>query len=678
MYSPKVIAASRARLEESLGLPLREYSEGEVLDYAAQLKDVDWTSAPTEAVLATLPEDVQAYVVNEIQMCKIDWGYWARRYARVVDDRSQSVTFKPWPSQLDFLALLGKLEEEAWDLMQTGASGAELQARLKIILLKARQMGGTIISEMLLAHLLIFFSNSRTVIASDHPDNSLKLARQMLYTLDNLPGWMKPQQDARVKATNYHFPVLNSDLIVGSGNQKTTLGQGATIDAAHFTEVSTWEPLNCEAIDADMVPAFNSSRKHHTLFVLESTAAGGEGNWFHDVWQSAVNETSQFRPIFIGWFRAPHKWQANPEGMTFKETTLDAAARIKRYCGYECSRAQMAWYQLERQDKEVRGKLALFLQEHPSTPDEAFQMNMPSAFPIEVREKVRARVKEPVAVMRWNRERKTFQRLPLESWLGLPTIRTKDEVEGKEENCLIIWELAQPGYLYVVGHDSSYGLKKDSGSIQILRVGNKWRADEQVAEFASKTMPPSEFGQVLWVLGHLYADKSQGLPAKMVIEVSPGSPGIVPQTELMKRGYPNFYVWKRILAQGGGWTRSVGWDTNMRTRPILTEGGVSGISNMDLLVNSPYTCFEMDGFVVSTTETGQRKLEHAPGYHDDRLFALFMAFHVAHELDMVSMAEERRLDEARRMEPDAKPVQFQAMGLSWDECIAQWEANLRL
>lgn len=647
-------------------------------DFAYRLKDVDWEAGPTEGILRTQPADVQAYVFNEIALSKIDWAYWASRYSRIVDDRSKSVTFKPWPSQQDLINLLGDLELQAWEALNSGATEEELQARLKIILLKARQMGGTIISEVLLAHLLIFFSNARTVIASDHPDTSLKLARVLLYILDNLPGWMRPKMDARVKATNYHFPDLNSDIIVGAGNQKTTLGQGATIDAAHFTEVSTWEPDNALKIDADMVPAFNSSRKHHTLFVLESTAEGGKGNWFHDVWKSAVAGTSQFTPHFIGWWRAPHKYSSSAEGMEFNQATRDTAELVKRQFGVELSREQMAWYQKERQDKEVRGLLGLFKQEYPTTPDEAFQMYTNSVFSLETRERVRAKMRDPVAVLKWSPARQTFIRQDLRAWMAEPVSEPSDDVTGKEENCLVIWELAEPGHVYVIGHDSSYGLGKDTSAIQVLRVGNRHRPDEQVAEFASKTLAPPEFGQILWVLGHLYADKNQGLPAKMVIEVSPGSPGIVPQTDLMRRGYPNFYVWRRVLAQGGGWTRSVGWDTNMRTRPILTETGVGAIKTEDLWVNSPWLAYEMDGFGPTTTETGLRRLEHSPGYHDDRLLALFMAFLVAHELDQVNLAEERRKEWVATQAPKPRPTQFQSLGISWEEAMAQWESRLGL
>jgi hypothetical protein len=638
---------------------------------AWRMKDVDWTAHPTEVIIAGLEEDIQEYIFNELQLSKIDFRYWAARYARIVDDKSRLVTFKPWASQEDFLRVIAGLEKEAWDAFLARAGQKELEAKMKIILLKSRQIGGTIISEILLTHLTIFFPNSRCVIASDHPDNSLKLSRVLMGIIDNLPGWMKPKMDAKVKATNYHFSDINADIVVGSGNQKTTLGQSMTIEAAHFTEVSTWEPNNAYSIDEDMIPAFDSSRRHHTLFVLESTGKGGKGNWFHDVYQAARRGDSQFRAIFTGWFRCPDKYAANAEGLELGDTVRAVARRIQQETGISLTKEQMAWYQIKRRDPESRGLLDVFLQEYPSTPEEAFQTGVRSVFPIELRSQIRNEVGIPKLVMRYNAATHRFRVLDLAEWI-------LSEDPAKWEATLVIWEQAEPGHVYVVAHDASYGMGQDSSAIEVLRVGNRQSMDEQVAEFATNLLPPGEMEYVLWAIGHMYADKHDGLPAKMVIEVSPGSPGIVPQTALIRRGYPNFYIWDRKLKLGGGMTREIGWWTTPTTRTILTENGVDIIKRGNVRVNSPKIVDEMAFYCAFTSETGKRKLEHAPGEHDDRLMSLFMAFEGAHQFDSISQADEARREMVRRAEPEKKVVQFQALGLPWDVCIQRWEESMGL
>lgn len=680
MYSKRIVAASKERLERSLGLRLREYSDTEINDFAYRLKDVDWDAAPTSQIIATLPSDVQSYILNELQLCKIDWEYWASRYARITDDKGRSVALKMWPSQQMLVEKIAGIEEAAWDAYMSDEKQEELECKISLILLKSRQVGGTIIGEILLSHLVLFFHHTRAVIGSDHPDNSLKLFRVFTNVVDGLPKWMCPEWSDRVKGTNMHFPLLNSDVIVGSGNQKTTLGQGMTVDGCHLTEVSTWAPGNADAIDADLKPAFYSSRKHHSLFIIESTAEGGDGNWFHDQYMAAQSGKSLFKNIFIGWFRCPDKFKMASEGIQISERAKRVCERIERENNLILTREQAAWYHIMRQDAEASGKVEIFLQEYPSSPEEAFQFGIKSVFSTEVIDKVRNGFREPVFVGDWNPKTKKFKQVHLDSWL------IEDDIQ-KHTNRLVIWEMPPKGggEIYIVGCDSSYGLDGgDSSAIEVVRVGNKYRPDEQVAEWKGN-FKPADLADVLWNIGYLYTDKIAGLPAKLAIECNPGSPGGVPQTDLMRRGYPHFYIYKRPLKTGGGgWSKEVGWWTTTATRPVLTETGVSVIEKGDLVVNSPVTLSEMRTFVSKLSVSGVRHLAHADRKHDDTLFGLFIAYYVAHESDTRSIADERRRTKEFRTRPSEDVVQLRDMtsswlpgqGMSWERQMERWEDSI--
>jgi hypothetical protein len=671
MYSPKVIAASRRALEEHLGFPLREYSKTEVQDFAFRLKDVEWVPGETNKILAGLPQDIQEYVVNELQMSKIDFKYWLTRYGHVVDDSGFNVPMIPWPSQEMVINKLAMVEEAAWDTMERLDLPA-LQAKVGLIILKARQMGGTAISEGLLSHQAMFFSRTRAAIASDHIDNSLKLFRVLLNFVDSVPGWMHPVENARVKNNNIHFSELDSDVITGAGNQKSTLGQGMTVDCCHLTEVSTWDPLNAHAIDADMRPAFMSSKKHHSLFIIESTGAGGMGNWFHDHYQGAMTGNNLFKALFIGWFHAPAKWSMDPEGIQISEETQGILKNIKAEYGVECTKSQAAWYEFTRNDYKSSGKLDLFIQEFPNNPEEAFSFGTKSAWPVEVRSKVRAACKLPKQVFKLNLLAQRLEEIDALEFM-------RDEDPQKTDGVLLVWERAMNGYTYIVGVDSSYGVVGgDSSAIEVLRVGNKYYPDEQVAEWHG-SVSPADLAIPCWLIGHMYTDKIEQRPALMAIECNPGSPGIVAQTDLMRRGYGNFYIYKRPLkAAGGGWSSDVGWFTNQATRPAMTEEGVKNISRGDLLINSPYFVKEMDHFGPQFTRAGMKKLEHAPGHHDDRIIALFISSFVAHEADTRSMADHRRKSLEQMNPATKKTVQLAELGLPMDQAMELWENSLAL
>ena len=663
MYSGKVVAITRARLERALNLELRDYSLTEVQDMAYRMKDIVWIPGETEATIAGLPTDIQNYIVNEISLSKIDFGYWFRRYAKFLDDRKNLTVVEPWPSQQVVLDKLAKLEDEGLN-------------KLKVIVLKARQVGETALWEALIAHLVCLNPNTAGIIASDHPDNSLKLWQVMMRIYDNLPGWMQPRRDAKVKAINLHLDQIDSDVQVASGNQKTTIGQGMTVDAAHLTEVSTWERENAFRIDADMIPAFDSSQKHHSIFGLESTGAGGSGNWFHDEWQSAINGTSEFNPIFVAWYMRPNR-NESAEGVEFNAKTLNMAERVKREVGVELSREQLAWYQKKRVSAEAKNQLEIFFQEYASTPTEAFQTGFRSIFPIEVVDRVRNKCKVPIGVFEVLPSIKKLRKVDLEEW-------NRDSSPTKAQDRLLLWENPLPNSIYVISADASYGMVgKDNAAVQVLRVGNRSLPDEQVAEWCG-TLSPVDLVAPIWILGHMFSDKYLQLPAKVVVECNPGSPGIVTQVELIRLGYPHFYVWQRPLRQDGAYSNETGWWTTPGTRPLLIDKGVDAVNKGDLLINSIGLTDEMRAFVTTFTPGGQRKVEHAPGMHDDRLLSLFIALYVAHEQDSASMAEERHRQEALKSAPAKAKKQLYELSAEWkvgdslESEMEKWERAMGL
>lgn len=667
MYDSTVVAVARERLERGLGRRLREYSPTEVNDFAYRMKDITWGEDGTPS--RTMNGEEEGYVLNERLMCQISFNYWLERYCKILTDEKKVLPLVPWPSQRRILDVVAGEERRFADGPPCDYC-AQKHPKIFIILLKSRQIGGTAISEALVAHMVFLSPHTRGLIASDHPDTSLELHQTIDKIYEFLPGWMKPRRDWNVKATHMRFPDLDSGVVIGAGNQKTTLGQGLNIDVAHLTEVSTWNREMCEAVDVDLMPAFKSSHKHHSMILLESTGAGARGNWFHDQFDSAAKGTSLFKPVFIAWYLRPG-WTHNPEGLIWTSETLAMAERVKRETGLELKKEQLAFYQVTRLELEAKSKLEMFYQEFPSTVEEAFQTGLRSVFPITLRSKLRDNLKPPIGVYDVNLETKKLRTVPLESWI-------RDATPGKEENRLIVWELppSRPGYIYNIGVDASYGLAgKDAAAIEVLRVGNKWLPDEQVAEFRG-TISPGDLAKVAWIAGNLYRDKGTGLEAQMVVEVNPGSPGIVTQLELQKMHYVNLYRWKRPTSVDGAWTNEVGWHTTSITRPILMEMGVDYLKRGDLLINSPYFVDEMASFVSHEKKNGMRRLEHAPGYHDDRIISLFMALNVAHEEDTQILAEERRREEARRKSPNVPVQEFQSLGISWEDAMYKWEQQI--
>jgi hypothetical protein len=147
------------------------------------------------------------------------------------------------------------------------------------------------------------------------------------------------------------------------------------------------------------------------------------------------------------------------------------------------------------------------------------------------------------------------------------------------------------------------------------------------------------------------------LPALMAVECNPGSPGGVTQIELQKMGYINFYIWKRPMKTNGEFSTEYGWWTTPSTRPLITDMLKTYINKGDLIINSPKFIEEMSTFVDLPTKDGRllHRLAAAPGYHDDRIMSMAFGLYIAHELDIMNIADERRRREEARQQLKANP-----------------------
>jgi hypothetical protein len=611
MYSTRIVEANIAKLEKGLGVSLERYTPAQVLDFEYRMKDIVWEDSNPSRPLSA---EEATYVFSNRYLAKLDFEYFLTRFCKILTDEKKLENIIPWPSQEKVLAAMASEEERQSDAPS---------CKIPIVLLKSRQVGGTVIGEALIAHMVFLNANTQGLIASDHPDMSLKLYQTLTRMYDHLPGWLRPFNEGRVKGTHLHFPRLDSDVIVGAGNQKTTLGQGMNIDIAHLTEMSTWEFP--KYIDEDLMPAFNSSRKHHSVILFESTGCGAKGNWFHDHFMAAWEGKISHKAVFAAWYLRPTN-RLDATGVEFIDSTKNMAHRVRKETGLVMDKEQMAYYQSTRQDLEAKGDLETFFQEYPSTVEEAFQTGLRSVWSIETRSRVRDGVKAPIGVFDINLETKKLRKNNLKEWVAS------------------MWQLPKPNATYIVAVDAAYGIQGgDMAAIEVLKVGTTRWTDEQVAEWCG-SLDNLTLAKVAWMVGQAYRDKEMELPAIMAVENNPGSPGGTTQLELQRMGYTNFHIMARDRAVKGGLHSEYGWWTTPKTRPIITDMLKNYIEKGDIQINSPKFVEEMSSFVDLPTKDGRLRhhLAAAPGYHDDRIMAMAIALYIAHEMDIMNIADERR------------------------------------
>lgn len=656
-------------MAQQLGRPfsLKRRSPGEVEEWNARLKSA--FNGDGEQVRSFSDEEAE-FITSELTLSKWDFAYWAERYCVISSDKGQLSKLVPRTAQKKLLKLLGELEEAPHPLPM---------GKIALAVAKARRVGATVIGESVVAHSVMLRSQAKGLIASDVPENTLQLFQIQTRILDHLPPWMKPHTTGRVKSEHLYFDRLDSDITAGTGNQKSPLGQGIRLDAIHITEGATWLPAGVEMIDEDITPAFLSSGVPTTTFIIESTGKSsleGAGQWFESQCRMAREGKGIFRLLFLSWYDVPEIHSMPSSGVVFNDTTLAVADRIRREVGYECTREQLTWYQVLRQQFEEKGNLAGFHREYPSTFEECWQYGLPCAWTTEKLDELRNKAEKPAAVYEVDTRRRKL-------------INPQRDTPELDPNLkLLIYEPPKPGFTYVVGVDAAYGQSEagsveDSAAIVVNRVGSRFAKDKVVAAFWGK-IPPDELASVCWCVGHMYTDKENGLPALMAIEANPGSPGLMTQAELLKWNYNNFYTWRVENSTTGGWTTRIGWYTTPSTRPLLTKKFVRAVDEGEIQIPCRFLLDEMRSFVNYGAKytRGVDAIEyfaHAPGKHDDRVFASAIAFYVSHDYDRMNVADERRRfwEQKLTMEEGLKrPKQFQNTDMTWDEAIDDFEDRL--
>lgn len=665
---------------------LNRYSVGESLDRSRRVRSA--YNAEGEQIRDLTPEEV-SFVTNEISLSKWDFEY-CTRYLSISGSSGQLVPFQMRPSQRKVFNEWAKLEEAGFPL----APG-----KIALIIAKARRVGATVLGEAAIAHNVMFRSQAKGLVASCEPTNSLELYKILTRIYDNLPPWMRPKMSGRVKAEHLYFePPLDSDITVGHGAQQNPMGQGVRLDAIHLTEMSAWLEVGTKQVDDDIWPAFASSQAPTTLFFIESTGESSmdaNAAWFKEQFDMASRGKGFFRSVFVSWYDCPEIHTASSEGITFTEEVLYTADSIKRETGFEVSKDQLAWYQITREQYAEKGNLSGFFHQYPSHADDCFKYGMPSAWPVEIIDKVRNECPPLLMAYDIDYDRKKVRDAQGSTYEGIGSKRLMTSWDKDPNGRILIYEPPKGGFSYVIGVDAAYGEQgKDSSAIYVNRVGTVHLPDKQVAEFWSETCSPSELASVCWILGHMYTDRETGLPALMAIESNPGSPGIVTQSDLIKMGYPNFYIWRKENSTTGGQTNTIGWYTTGGTRPMLCKRGVEAIQKGYMKVSSTYLVNEMStfvnyGFKRRSGVDGFEYFAHAQGEHDDRLFAAFIAYWVAHDLDRVNIADERRLFWESKLRADAPKaprlkdwqntdggdlLNGDAASLnSWEDCVQAWE-----
>jgi hypothetical protein len=226
--------------------------------------------------------------------------------------------------------------------------------RVRIVILKARQLGISTYIAARLFHRTIYSPGWRTIIIGHETRASTNLYQVVKRFWDGMPEDLKPSVGTS-NAEELIFDKMDSGYIVSVATSEGA-GRSATAQALHMSEVAFYPDL-AEQMTALMQTVPD---KDGTEIIIETTARGF--NEFHSFWRRCEANGSEFLPVFLPWSLDPEYRRTPPEGFTLtaEEKTLAE--------NFGLDAEQLAW----RRAKQQQIGEDLFPQEYPLTPDSAF------------------------------------------------------------------------------------------------------------------------------------------------------------------------------------------------------------------------------------------------------------------------------------------------------------------
>lgn len=249
---------------------------------------------------------------------------------------------------------------------------------VRIIMLKARQWGGSTLTQVYMAWMqLVRHKGWNSLICSHVKDASANIRGMYSHLLRHYPEELRGgDPDGRKwvftpyeKSSNIGYvPARDCRVAVTSAYAPDAV-RGASFQMAHLSEVAFWGDGDSAAAERIVRTVGGSvPLAPDTVVVMESTADGTD-NYFHDEWERAVKGESDKLPVFVPW----HEIEIYSLDLTDEER----AAWPARFDDYELALLhktglpveKVAWYHCKRREYPSHEHM---MAEYPSTPAEAF------------------------------------------------------------------------------------------------------------------------------------------------------------------------------------------------------------------------------------------------------------------------------------------------------------------
>lgn len=465
----------------------------------------------------------------------------------------------------------------------------EKKKPIRIIILKARQMGFSTLTESIIFKNTATACNIKSGIIT-HIDTATKnLFEMSKLMLNKLPEPLKPEltnsNANELIFNNSDGTGLNSSIKCMTAGSKG-VGRSATFNNLHISELAFWPGDKKSAMTGllQTVPSNSNS-----MIIIESTANGYD--YFKEMWDKAVKGENDFYPVFVAWHELK-EYRKEYDGFELTEEEKE----IKKI--YKLDNEQLAWRRWCIENN-CSGDIEQFHQEYPSCPQEAFITTGTCAFDKQqiINQLNRLQISKT--------KRYNFEYKLLEDRITLEDI---DLVED-EKGCIEIYEDVQENVPYVLGGDTASEGDDASAAIVINNITGKIVAKLKIDK------DEDLYSDQVYCLGLYYNTALIGL------EINHST---YPTKLLEKREYPKLYVREKEDTIKGGIIFQHGFRTTTNNRNNI----IAEFKKIFRETPENITIIELLEEMLVFVKNAKGKYEAMEGYHDDLVMSAAIAYHI--------------------------------------------------
>lgn len=485
---------------------------------------------------------------------------------------------------------------------------------VRLIILKARQLGFSTLTEGLIFHACATRRNVNALIVAHREDATANLFRMSKLFYDELPAPVKPmlrasnaqelvfENPSKLRSEREARPGLRSRIRCATAGGRG-IGRSDTLQCVHLSEYAFW-PDGADGKASTLAGILQAVPSlPGTMVVIESTANGFED--FKERWDAAVAGENDFEPVFFAWFENPEYSMPVVPGTEWTPEERDLKA------AYQLTDEQLQWRRWCIANN-CGGSLDMFRQEYPASPGEAFLHSGTGVFDNEQ------------IVLR-------LERLPGPAGRGE---FADGEWTESETGAITLYELPEEGVPYVLGGDTAGEGSDYFTAIVIDNVSGRI-----VAKLRQKYSEP-EYVRQIFALGRFYND------ALVAIETNFST---YPVMKLQEMEYPNQYSREREDTYTRQMRKSYGFRTDRQSRPRAIANLVEVFSSHPEWFTDRELLEEMLTFCYNE----DHRPEALAGKHDDLVMGAAITYAVRHQQRMTVLTEpekprEKLIDQMKR------------------------------